>query len=152
MICLWADRLSPPQIADIGHSSEQDSLLSNMCEPLDMDSPVKKKSYRQRAAAVAGVCETSIRPSNTTEAQLNDYLRMEVESEEEINPVTFWKKHSKQMPALSRLALYVLGVPATCAPVERVVSHGGLMSRPHQASMTDASLSQLIFLRCNRDS
>ena len=128
-VCYWADRLSPPKVADICIALNEDVKLSQTSETLDTRGS-KKKSCRQRAAA-AGVCETAAKPHNTMEAQLNEYLQMEVDSEEEINPVRFWKKRSKQMPALSKLALYVLGVPATSAPVERAFSHGGLMMRPH---------------------
>ena len=111
-VCYWADRLSPPQVADTSIALNEDVQLSQTSEAVDTGGSKKKKSCRQRAAA-AGVCETAAKPHNTAEAQLNEYLQMEVDSEEEINPVRFWKKHSKQMPALSKLALYVLGVPAT---------------------------------------
>ena len=52
---------------------------------------------------------------------------MEVKSEEEMNPIKFLRKHSKNLLQVSRFVLSVLGVAATSAPVERVLSHGGLI-------------------------
>ena len=47
----------------------------------------------------------------------------------EINPMQFWADISGQVPALAKLAHLVLSVPASSAPVERVVSHGGIIFR-----------------------
>jgi hypothetical protein len=47
------------------------------------------------------------------------------------------------------LAMRILSVPATSAPVERVFSHGGILMRPHRASMSDKTLADFVFLKCN---
>ena len=86
-----------------------------------------------------------------TEAQLSNNLSVEVESKEDINPIKFWRKRSKNITLLSILALHVLGVPATSAPVDEVFSHGGLIMKPPSPStMTDLILIKLFSLRCNR--
>jgi hypothetical protein len=62
----------------------------------------------------------------------------------------FWASHKGRFPALYQLAISLLSAPASSAPIERVFSHGGIMMRPHRASLGDTTLAQLIFLKCNR--
>lgn len=90
--------------------------------------------------------------------QLNQYLEWDhgdisynVDGEpEEINAILFWTKVGQAMPALHRLAMMVLSVPATSAPVERLFSHGSIILRPHRAALSDSNLENLIFVKCNR--
>ncbi|RXN14058.1 zinc finger BED domain-containing 4-like protein [Labeo rohita] len=65
------------------------------------------------------------------------------------NALLFWALNMKTLPSLFRVAIRVLAVPASSAPVERVFSHGGIILRPHRAQMTDRLLSNLIFCKCN---
>ena len=60
-------------------------------------------------------------------------------------------KKPKIYPYLSLLALHLLCVPATSAPVERVVSASGFVIRPHRGSLTKEMLTKLTFLKCNSD-
>lgn len=53
-------------------------------------------------------------------------------------------------PTLSKLAIKILSIPATSAPVERVFSQSGFLFRQHRASMTRTTLQQLTMLKCNR--
>jgi hypothetical protein len=39
---------------------------------------------------------------------------------------------------------------AHTAPVERVFSHGGIIMKPHRASLGEKALSELVFVKCNR--
>ncbi|CAL9699779.1 unnamed protein product [Knipowitschia caucasica] len=61
----------------------------------------------------------------------------------------FWALNMKTLPSLYRVAIRVLAVPASSAPVERVFSHGGVILRPHRAQMSDRLLANLIFCKCN---
>ncbi|TRY64836.1 hypothetical protein DNTS_022242 [Danionella cerebrum] len=47
------------------------------------------------------------------------------------NTLLFWALNMKTLPSLFRVAIRVLAVPASSAPVERVFSHGGIILRPH---------------------
>ncbi|CAF1344537.1 unnamed protein product [Rotaria sordida] len=60
-------------------------------------------------------------------------------------------KSSNNYPTLSKLAMKILSIPATSAPVERVFSQSGFLFRQHRASMTRTTLQQLTMLKCNRD-
>jgi hypothetical protein len=59
-------------------------------------------------------------------------------------------KCSNIYPTLSKLAMRLLSIPATSAPVERVFSQSGFLFRQHRASMTRSTLQQLTMLKCNR--
>ena len=66
-----------------------------------------------------------------------------------LEPLDFWMKSKEDLHLLYPLATRLLAVPTSSAPIERVFSHGGLILRPHRASMCDQMLSNLIFLKCN---
>ncbi|XP_061884651.1 zinc finger BED domain-containing protein 4-like [Entelurus aequoreus] len=84
--------------------------------------------------------------AGTTPAlQLSHYLDIA----EGQNALLFWALNMKTLPSLFRVAMRVLAVPASSAPVERVFSHGGIILRPHRAQMTDRLLANLVFCKCN---
>lgn len=66
------------------------------------------------------------------------------------NALVLWAKYNDRFPQLYKLALKVLSVPATSAPMERVFSQGGLMMRPHRARLGHKMLQSFIFLKCNQ--
>uniref|UniRef100_A0A3B3DBK5 BED-type domain-containing protein n=1 Tax=Oryzias melastigma TaxID=30732 RepID=A0A3B3DBK5_ORYME len=66
--------------------------------------------------------------AKTTPAlQLSHYLDIA----EGQNAFLFWALNRKTFPSLFRVAVRVLAVPASTAPVERVFSHGGIIVRPN---------------------
>ncbi|XP_061880880.1 zinc finger BED domain-containing protein 4-like [Entelurus aequoreus] len=81
----------------------------------------------------------------TPALQLSHYLDIA----EGQNALLFWALNMKTLPSLFRVAMRVLAVPASSAPVERVFSHGGIILRPHRAQMTDRLLANLVFCKCN---
>ncbi|GAA6073912.1 zinc finger BED domain-containing protein 6-like [Tachysurus ichikawai] len=66
------------------------------------------------------------------------------------NALSFWAKNHNRYPQLHNLAMKVLSVPASSAPVERVFSRGGIIMRPHRARLGHKMLQSLIFLKCNQ--
>ena len=89
--------------------------------------------------------KTSISPP----AQFTMYL--EQIADEPVAGLEFWSMMHNQSkyPSLFKLAGKVLSVPASSAPVERVFSHGGIFTRPHRATLSDAMLGKLLLLKCN---
>ncbi|XP_056135225.1 zinc finger BED domain-containing protein 4-like [Lampris incognitus] len=63
--------------------------------------------------------------------------------------LSFWARNEEKFPNLHSLALKVLSVPASSAPIERVFSRGGLITRPHHSRLGTKMLSYLMFLKCN---
>uniref|UniRef100_A0A3Q3IBN3 HAT C-terminal dimerisation domain-containing protein n=1 Tax=Monopterus albus TaxID=43700 RepID=A0A3Q3IBN3_MONAL len=83
----------------------------------------------------------------TPALQLSHYLDIA----EGQNALLFWAMNMKTLPSLFQVAIRVLAVPASSAPVERVFSHGGVILRPHRAQMTDRLLANLVFCKCNTE-
>lgn len=99
-------------------------------------------SYRRKKKTVTSPQACTVRQ------QLTQYLASAVE--EEVNPLKFWSEHAEQLPDLCRLARKVLIVPATSAPVERLFSHGGIVTRPHRAGIGEGTLADIVYLKTNR--
>ncbi|GAA6069381.1 zinc finger BED domain-containing protein DAYSLEEPER-like [Tachysurus ichikawai] len=55
--------------------------------------------------------------------------------------LVFWSKNKDKQPQLHTLAVKLLSVPASSAPVERIFSRGGLIMRPHRARLDNTSNS-----------
>ena len=69
--------------------------------------------------------------------------------EEDADPLSYWKRHSRTYPALARIAPTYLAIPASSAPVERLFSVAGKVFRPERCRLADKTFEQLMFLRCN---
>uniref|UniRef100_A0A3B5QUR0 Uncharacterized LOC111606838 n=1 Tax=Xiphophorus maculatus TaxID=8083 RepID=A0A3B5QUR0_XIPMA len=80
--------------------------------------------------------------------QLNRYFN-DIRDCDSDNALAFWGENQSKYPQLHNLALKVLSVPASSAPVERVFSRGGIVMRPHRARLGAKMLQSLIFLKCN---
>ncbi|KAK1886685.1 Zinc finger BED domain containing protein 4 [Dissostichus eleginoides] len=81
----------------------------------------------------------------TPALQLSHYLHIA----DGQNVLLFWAMNMKVLPSLFKVAIRVLAVPASSAPVEQVFSHGGILLRPHRAQMSDRLLTNLVFCKCN---
>uniref|UniRef100_A0A3P8TSA9 HAT C-terminal dimerisation domain-containing protein n=1 Tax=Amphiprion percula TaxID=161767 RepID=A0A3P8TSA9_AMPPE len=93
--------------------------------------------YLEEEGLFAAYRKRQRKDANATPAlQLSHYLNL-CEGQ---SVLSFWAMHMKALPSLFRVAIRVLAVPATSAPVERVFSHGDIIMRPHRAQMTDRLL------------
>jgi hypothetical protein len=100
----------------------------------------------------AGYCKRKkIDHSASPSSQLMSYLSMcdDYESVGETPCLDFWSLNRKKLHLIFPVAMKIFSIPATSAPVERVFSHGGIIMRPHRACMSDTTLANLVFLKCN---
>lgn len=89
--------------------------------------------------------------SNTQTAAGQYVVYLEVAKDtDNVEAMSFWLQHKNRFNLLYNLAIRVLGTPATSAAIERVFSHGGILIRPHRASLSDTLLCDLIFAKCNK--
>ncbi|XP_038823451.1 uncharacterized protein LOC120023496 [Salvelinus namaycush] len=124
----------------------QDAAGTEQAVPLVDEEEREDHSLGQEEGLFAAYCKRQKKAVGTTPAlQLSHYLDI-CEGQ---NALLFWAMNRKALPSLSRVAIRVLAVPASSAPVERVFSHGGIILRPHRAQMTDRLLSNLVFCKCN---
>jgi len=55
-----------------------------------------------------------------------------------------------QFKRLQPLFQRLFCTPAKSAPVERIFSQSGLLTRPHRAKLSDTMLETLVYLKCNQ--
>ena len=65
------------------------------------------------------------------------------------HPIEFWCTNAEIFQALAEVALGILGIPTTSAPIERVLSHGGIIIWPHRVRLQPETLENLILAKCN---
>ena len=130
-------------------SSAEDAALSHSSsEEEDKDIPAKVPRLLAKYKSIRGRRKSGEKESVRT--QLQNYLRDE--ERHGVDAVSFWQDTGAakiQYPSLHALAKYVLCVPATSAPVERIFSRRGIIMRPHRASLSPQMLQTLMFLKCN---
>ncbi len=80
--------------------------------------------------------ETNTQFHSCDDYGVNDYVKSPCASME-INPLQFWKGNEKKWPVISTLAMELLAVPASSAPVERLFSVAGKVFRPERCRLTD---------------
>jgi len=100
----------------------------------------------------AGYCKRKkLDHSASPSSQLMSYLSMcdDYESVGETACLDFWSLNRNKLHLIFPVAMKIFSIPATSAPVERVFSHGGIIMRPHRACMSDTTLADLVFLKCN---
>lgn len=61
----------------------------------------------------------------------------------------FWQGHSLRFPSLSKLARDYLSIPATSAPVKRILSVAGKTFRPDRCRLGDETFEHLMNIKCN---
>ena len=103
-------------------------------QPVPLVDEEEQEDLREGEGLFSGSHKGQKKDVGTTPAlQLSHYLDIA----EGQNALLFWALNMKTLPSLFRVAIRVLAVPASSAPVERVFSHGGIILRPHRAQMTD---------------
>jgi hypothetical protein len=61
-------------------------------------------------------------------------------------PLTWWKSHQYDYPYLAKMAIKLLAIPATSAPLERVFSTAGLTIVKDRARLDSERANELVFL------
>ncbi|RNA15573.1 zinc finger BED domain-containing 1-like [Brachionus plicatilis] len=65
------------------------------------------------------------------------------------DPLRWWKDNQTYFPTISRLTEKILGVTATSASIERLLSKTGFILRQHTWQMTNTLAENLFFLKEN---
>lgn len=83
--------------------------------------------------------------------QLDEYLSMVESGSEGFTCFQFWAKYRTKFHLLYPVARRVLAVPATESKVENIVAHGGIVTKQRLATLSNRTLSDLLFLKVNRN-
>ncbi len=124
----------------------------------DAASDVASKSSNI-ALQLAMQAARSKRPSGSGMAEVSHEIRMyhdslSTDSSDAHDAISYWDSHLfARNPAYSILpaiALDVMAIPATTAPVERVFSHAGCVLGLRRLRLTDENLEREVMMRFNR--
>ena len=69
--------------------------------------------------------------------------------EEKTCPLQYWSSNLSKYPNIAQVAVSVLGIPASSAPVERLFSVAAKVFRPERCRLKDDTFYKLMFVRCN---
>ena len=64
--------------------------------------------------------------------------------------LSYWKTNEYKYENLAKIAKQYLAIPASSAPVERLISIAGKVFRPDRCSLTDKNFEKLMFIKCNK--
>jgi len=92
---------------------------------------------------------TQATPQSSAELELRWY-QDNLKPNRDVDPLQFWTKNSQVAPLVSQLALDILAIPATTAPIERVFSHCGLCVSGKNSLKNDETLYRELKIRVNR--
>jgi hypothetical protein len=85
----------------------------------------------------------------STDQELNDYLaEKEIKGDSE-SVLSWWRTKSVKYPRLSCLARFVLAIPASSCPSERLFSKAGCIVTPKRSSLDDDNVDTLSMLSGN---
>lgn len=63
------------------------------------------------------------------------------------DPLRFWAEHKVDYPSLYKVAVRLLGAPATSVKSEQVWSHAGRINTKQRERLSMATLNRLLFLQ-----
>ena len=82
--------------------------------------------------------------------ELEKYLQDEVRLHEDSEPLHYWRDNELKYPVLSPLASDLLVIPASSAPVERVLSTSGQISCGKRNQLTATNLEREVMVKRNK--
>lgn len=130
------------EVEAIMDSEATGSVPVSVEDPSDDSPPVKQLMSRYEEFKRRNVAQDSL-----ITTQINKYLDYINDCATD-DALVFWAKNHDWFPLLHNIALKVLSVPASSAPVESVFSRGGIIMRPHCACLdltSNDTLQQCFF-------
>ncbi len=106
---------------------------------------VKAAERRLRRAAALAPVDGSL----SIDTELHEYWNILITTENAGDPFQFWFQHEKMFRKLFPLAVDILSIPATSAPIERAFSVAGATIGLRRTSLSDMALFQEVFYKMN---
>ena len=83
-------------------------------------------------------------------AEVERYFQTVETAAEKVDPIEFWISQEQKYPSLSSLAVDILSIPGSSAPVERIFSIAGEATTGKRNCLFDKNLECEILLRANK--
>ena len=138
------------------HGEQQSREKSPDVESTTSEEPPSKKFKRLKEllSEKRKAKEDTIQNSSRSEEniELIKYSQQILDDSTAIDedPFIFWQKNQKIYPLISSVALDLLSIPPSTAPVERIFSTGGEATTGRRNRLTDFNLEREILIRQNK--
>ena len=80
---------------------------------------------------------------------MDEYLSSPCLQQKE-DPLAYWKNNEKKFPSIAKIVPEYLGIPASSAPVEQLISTAGKIFRAERCQLNDKTFEMLMFIICNQ--
>lgn len=134
---------SPLESGGVGAADETDE-----CEGPPPEKRFKHLGKVLEEKVKEGLEKTSHLPPG--KAEIEQYFSSVHSVAESVDPITFWLENETKYPLLSSLAIDVLCIPASSAPVERTFSTAGESTSGRRNRLSDKNLEREVLIRKNR--
>ena len=133
------------------HTSSTSQSTSTSTSSSSASEPAKKRlrlyEYFEANKELHSRALNNLKP---IELSIDEYIaKIRSNNYETSQNASFWLCHQELWPELSLYAKYILSIPATSAPIERVFSVGGSILSAKRRRLTDDVFRALIFIKCN---
>lgn len=88
---------------------------------------------------------TQLNPYSTAALTIKQYIELPY-LDRKMDPLLFWEEKKQLFPALYKLALKYLCIPATSVPSERLFSKAGMLCNARRNRLVPKKLNQILFL------
>ena len=133
-------------------SSSENELTSHDIIVQDCEEPPTKR-FRHLNRILEEKWKEGLRKTSAIpleKAEVERYFQTVESVVEKVDPITYWISHEKNYPLLSSVAVDILTIPASSAPIERVFSTAGESTAGKRNRLSDRNLECEILLRRNR--
>lgn len=128
-----------PTIGDDGlHDSMDDDLFA-----------AARANVRQKRSSVSPAVAARSSIEHQIEQYLSDVKNLLPSKQHSSDAINYWIDKSSHWPGLFNVAIDVLSVPATSAPVERVFSRASYILAGKRHNLTDDRLESELFFKAN---
>ena len=83
--------------------------------------------------------------------EVDRYLNAVHSLSDSVDPITFWVEQEQTYPQLSLLAIDILMIPSSSAPVERIFSMVGESTSSKRDRLSDSNLEREVLMRKNKN-
>lgn len=131
-----------------GNGNSPSQAISYECET----PPPSKKRFRILESVIQQRWQETLKKSTKRppgQIELDHYLNTLESAKENADVLQYWVDLQLQYPLLSKLAVDILVIPASSAPVERVFSTAGDSCGGRRNRLTDANLEREVLIKRN---
>lgn len=120
-------------------------------EAIDEGPPTKRFRHLNRVLEEKfkeGMKRKSVNPPGHTEVER--YFDSVDTLAENVDPLSYWENQLQEYPLISSVALDILTIPASSAPIERVFSTAGEYTTGKRNRLADSNLEREVMLKRNK--